>query len=342
MDKKRIAIIGAGWRTEFYMKIASQLDQFYQVSGVVVRDKDKYQDFARQWSVDLYSAIEEIPNYMALDFVIVSVSKTAARQVLATVKQTGLPILMETPAGVTKEGLEEIEAAFEAYPIQVAEQYHLQPHFISRIELIGQGYIGKVNHVYLSVCHSYHAISLIRRLLGVDCPDFTVSAFVKREKLNNLTMRHDVRSEESHVDHVVAHIDFGNKTAIYDFTVGQYFSPIRPSHVIVKGDNGEMTDNRVNYYRDDKFIVSQLNRYEMGIEGDLHPLALDYITCEGKVVFENPYKQIGFSDEEIAMALCLKKMAEYVQSGQSFYSLKEACYDALIGICIDEAVDQKK
>ena len=51
-------------------------------------------------------------------------------------------------------------------------------------------------------------------------------------------------------------------------------------------------------------------------------------SADGKVLYKNPFGKARLTDEEIAIATCLVKMAEYVESGKEFYSVKQAALDA--------------
>ena len=51
MEPVRFAIVGAGWRTEFFMRVAQALPDRFAVSGVLVRDPAKAEAFGQRWSV---------------------------------------------------------------------------------------------------------------------------------------------------------------------------------------------------------------------------------------------------------------------------------------------------
>lgn len=45
-------------------------------------------------------------------------------------------------------------------------------------------------------------------------------------------------------------LDFGEKSAIYDFDFEQYFSDIRSSRIIIRGSNGEIINNTCTYLKE--------------------------------------------------------------------------------------------
>ena len=45
----RYAIIGAGWRSEFYLRIASLCPDKFMVSGIYIRNEEKREIFANKY-----------------------------------------------------------------------------------------------------------------------------------------------------------------------------------------------------------------------------------------------------------------------------------------------------
>lgn len=41
MKKIRFGLIGSGWRAEFYIRIAKMLPEQFELTGVLIRDKEK-------------------------------------------------------------------------------------------------------------------------------------------------------------------------------------------------------------------------------------------------------------------------------------------------------------
>jgi hypothetical protein len=60
--------------------------------------------------------------------------------------------------------------------VQVAEQYLLMPAHAARLAAVRAGAIGSPTSVQVSSTHLYHAVSMIRGLLGVGFEPATVSA----------------------------------------------------------------------------------------------------------------------------------------------------------------------
>ncbi|WP_104178272.1 hypothetical protein [Cryobacterium sp. Y50] len=60
--------------------------------------------------------------------------------------------------------------------IQVAEQYHLEPMLSSQIAVARSGILGTVREASVSVCHDYHGMSVLRRMLGIGFENATITA----------------------------------------------------------------------------------------------------------------------------------------------------------------------
>ena len=121
--------------------------------------------------------------------------------------------------------------------------------------------------------------------------------------------------------------NYGDKSAVYDFDFEQYFSDIRSSRVVIRGTNGEIVNNTCTYLKDGIPHSFEIKRIAFGMEENLDGYSLLGITGDGKVLYTNPFKNIRFSDEDIAIATCLVKMKEYVENGVEFYSANEAFID---------------
>ena len=59
-------------------------------------------------------------------------------------------------------------------------------------------------------------------------------------------------------------------------------------------------------------------------------------------VYENPFRPARMFDDEIAVATCMQKMAEYVQGGPDFYSLAEAMQDRYLALLTVQSAKEGK
>jgi len=342
-DKKIVfGIIGSGWRTEFFLRIAKAMPERFHVAGIVTRSAERGIIIERTWNIRTYRSIDEMLEATPLDFVIVSVPWDVAPVMTRELVARNIPVLSETPPAPNLDGLKELYALIaQGAKIQVAEQYHLQPLHASRIALANSGKLGKISQVQLSSCHGYHGISLIRKLLGISYENATIRAVEFTTPLIEGRGRDGGPDQEKMVDskQVIAMLDFGGKIGIFDFTGDQYFSWIRAQRLLVRGCRGEITEKNVRYMKDYKTPIEfQLIRKNAGEDGNLEGLFLKGIQAGEEWIYENPTIPARLTDDEIAIASCLIKMDSYVHGGPSFYSLAEASQDHYLSMMMDEAV----
>lgn len=314
----RYAVIGAGWRSEFYLRIAALMPEKFEVSGIYIRNGQKRGEFQRKYKVKITESLEELLS-LDFDFAVSCVSKDQISEMLKILSEKDIPVLTETP--VSDKSL--------SGRIQVSEQFHLMPKNQALKKIIESGILGDITQVKLSCCHDYHAVSLIRFFLntGFEIPkikSFSLCDSVSRYNGRNgrLKTPQIVNSEEK-----IRIYQFKNKTAIYDFSYEQYFSDIRRSQIIIRGTNGEIIDNSCTYLKGNIPVTFDIKRNSSGQNENLDGFSLSSLTAEGNILYENPFKSARFSDEEIAIGTALCKMKEFTVSGKEFYSVKEAAFD---------------
>ncbi|CAM3230188.1 Gfo/Idh/MocA family oxidoreductase [Paenibacillus lupini] len=341
MNAIRFGIIGFGWRTEAYLRIASQLPHLFKAVGVVVRDQAKYEEAAAEWGLKLYQSPEELAEHC--DFLLTAVSKTSTPSLLKQLASIGKPIMAETPPAADEEGIKIISALIsEGAPIQIAEQYPLQPYHAARTALISSGAIGEVSHVQVSAGHGYHGVSLIRHWLSLPHSS-SCEIVARRFKFPIQEVPHRGRAVQGNLEtdqQDIAILTFQDgKSAVLDFAGSQYFSPLRHNRVLIRGSHGEIRDNEVTRSLGAvDYETITISRQQDGLEGSLAPLSLRELRAGSECLFRNPYYPASLSDEEIAIAEALSRMTTYVREGVSFYSLSEALIDVKLAMAIDEAI----
>ena len=78
------------------------------------------------------------------------------------------PVVTETPVGNTMDKLNRLWALHQqGAKIVYCEQYHRYPIIAAGLNAIQAGKIGEPSSMYISLCHDYHAASLIRKMLRV-------------------------------------------------------------------------------------------------------------------------------------------------------------------------------
>ena len=119
----------------------------------------------------------------------------------------------------------------------------------------------------------------------------------------------------------------------------QYFSYIRSNRMLVRGERGEITGDWVSYlksFNDPAYFT--LERRDAGHNGNLYGYYHMGIVGNGKWYYKNILAPARLTDDELAVAMCLYKMGQYVNGGESFYSVNEAAQDLYLDLMIQQAV----
>ena len=317
----KYAILGAGWRSEFYLRIAALMPDTFKVSGIYIRNKQKREEFSQKYNTPIFDTLEKLLE-TDYDFIVSCVNRDNINGMVKTLTEKGVPVLTETP--VTDGGLKG--------KAQVAEQFHFQPRNAAIKSVIDSGILGEITQVQLSCCHDYHAASLIRFFLGTGDEMPEGFSFTQSDTVTRYNSRGGLLKEPQTVtaDEKFAFLKFKSKTAVYDFNYEQYFSDIRRSRILIRGTNGEILNDECTYLKNGLPHSFEIKRNSYGANESLDGFTLVNITAECRVLYENPFKGSRLSDEEIAIATCLLNMKKYLETGEEFYSLKEAALDSKI------------
>lgn len=337
----KFSIIGGGWRSEFFLRIAKELPDLFEVTGMLVRKPERAEALRQAFGVKTYATLDEVLADRA-DFAVTSLSWESNPVFLKELAKRGVPALSETPPARTLEEMMELTDLVKAgAKIQVAEQYFLQPEHAARLAVVGSGKLGEVFQAQVSVCHGYHGISLIRKLLGIGFEPATISARKLPETVTGGPDRNGRPPKEERVDkqdQLIAHLDFGRSQAIFDFVGSMYHSYIRSHRVLVRGTRGEINLNRVRYLQDFQTPIDfEFKRVDMGHTGNLDGHFNMGILAGETWAYKNPFPYARLMDDEVAIAAMLQGMAEYVAGGPEIYPLAEACQDHYLSILMNES-----
>lgn len=312
----RFAVIGSGWRSLFYVRIAKALPDMFELTALLCRGQEKADRIQKEYGIHTTTSEDEIIASKP-DFVVSAVNKSSMSDVVRYWAAKGIPVLSETPAGLDIDTLKAIRQDVEkGARIQVAEQYFLYPSIKAIIDECKSGTIGEPVSLTISVMHDYHAASVIRRMLGTGLEDVAITGKTFSMKVTDTRTRYEVLTEgrvvEKEEKHLIMEYADG-KTAFYDFMSDQYRSPIRNRYINLRGTRGEII-NDVVYYLDKDNLAA----------------------CK-KLDITNPYGYAGLSEDEAAITGILLGMKEYVDTGKEVYPMDEALYDAYMGILMCEA-----
>ncbi|WP_438445352.1 Gfo/Idh/MocA family protein [Gorillibacterium sp. sgz5001074] len=337
------AIIGGGFRAEFFVRIAQAMPRRFHLCGVVLRDEEKGRAFEEKWGVPAYRTLAELLDRQRPAFVIVSVSRPASPGFLQELADRGIPALAETPPAPDLPGLLALHELTRAGArIQVAEQYQYQPQHAAQIALAHSGKLGRITQCCVSKSHGYHGISLMRKLLGAGFENARIRAARFHHPMVNGPGRSGPPAEDKliTVERDLAWLEFdGGQLGIFDFEKDQHRSWIRSNHVNVRGERGEIYDNRISWLEDHATPVHlELMRINKGEDGNMEGFHLQGILAGDKWVYRNPAVPARLSDDEIAVAVCMMKMADYAAGGPEFYGLPEASQDHYFYMLMEQAI----
>ncbi|MEV4639988.1 Gfo/Idh/MocA family oxidoreductase [Actinoplanes sp. NPDC049548] len=329
------AIVGAGWRAEMFWRLAADLDGL-DCAGAVVRTP-------RTLPVPAYESLTECVEQARPDFVVTAVPWDANPGIITEAVERGLPVLAETPPAPDADGLRALWAAVGGSGlVQVAEQYLLMPAHAARAEAVRQGLIGIPSQVQVSSTHMYHAVSLIRGLLGAGREPVTVRASRTTAPLVDPLTRDGWTDDPDPKRAVttIATMDFGDgRSGVYDFTDNQWHNQLRFRRLLVRGSHGELRDDEVVRLTAPRTVIrTPLVRRQTGYDLDLDGFDTDTITLGGEVLYRNPYQGRRWNDEEIAIATLLDATAAWVRgTAPAPYPLADGAQDHLIALAVEEA-----
>ncbi|WP_279339808.1 Gfo/Idh/MocA family protein [Sphaerisporangium perillae] len=339
----RFGLVGSGWRSEFFLRLARQLPERLSVSGVVTRTAERGAEVESRWGVPTFRSVGDLLAAERPEFVIPSVPWPVTPEVTKELVASGVPVLAETPPAADLDGLRDLWAAVGSSGlVQVAEQYLHMPGHAARLALVREGVIGEVTSVQMSSTHLYHAVSVIRHLLGAGFQDATVNARSFTAPLADPLSKDGWTGGATPKDMAttIATLEFPAGMGLYDFTDNQWWNPLRARRIVIRGSLGEIVDDRVVRLVDPSTPVeSHLIRRQTGIDLNLEGFDLDHISFDGRVVYRNEYQGARFSEDDLAVVSLLCRMTAWCRGdAPEPYSLADGCQDHLISLAIGESL----
>ena len=335
-------IVGGGWRSHLLLRLADAAPGRLNAAGVVTRTADAGEMVTARWGVPTYRTIDELLKAEDVDYVVAAVSWPAMPGVIRDLVAAGMAVLAETPPAPDLDRMRSLwgDVAGSGL-VQVAEQYLLMPGHAARHTVIQDGVIGQATSVEISSTHLYHAVSLIRGLLGVGMDDVVVNARDFRAPLvDPLTFDGwNLQAVPEPRTTTIATLDFGDRMGLYNFVENQWWNPLRTRRIVVRGSRGELVDNTVVRLVDPTSPVeSSLVYRRTGVDMNLEGSELVHVSFDGRVVYRNPWLGTRLSEDDIAVASMLEAEGAWVRGeGPEPYPLAQACQDHAIGLAIQES-----
>ncbi|MDU0288948.1 Gfo/Idh/MocA family protein [Saccharothrix longispora] len=334
------AIVGSGWRAEYFRRLATALGDPV-CAGVVSRGP-------KDLPVPVFTSLDECLARAKPDFVVTATPWQVTPGLVVELVERGVPVLAETPPAPDLDGLRRLWAAVGASGlVQVAEQYTRMPAHAARLALVRSGTIGDPTRADVSSTHQYHAVSLIRAYLGAGRGPVTVRATRSTAPLLDPIDRSGWIAEPrvAPATTTIATLSFeGGGLGVYDFTDNQWHNQLLTRRLLVRGTLGEVRDQEVVHLADDRTITrTPLVRRQTGYDLDLDGYDTDHISHGPTVLYRNPFQGQRWNDEEIAIATLLRDTARWVEdAGEPPYPLADGVHDHRVALAVEEAADHDR
>ncbi|HEV2636230.1 MAG TPA: Gfo/Idh/MocA family oxidoreductase [Actinocrinis sp.] len=335
-------VVGSGWRAEFFVRLAALLPEQLALVGAAVRRPESAEAVTAKWGVPAYLSPQELVGHRHPDFVITSLPWPVNPEVVAALAETGTRVLSETPPAPDADGLRRLWASAGGRGlVQVAEQYLLMPGHAARRALVEQGVIGTPTSVQVSSTHMYHAVSMIRGLLGAGFDPVEVRASRFAAPLVDPLTRAGWTDDDTpkQATTTLATLDFGGTSGLYDFTDNQWHNQLRLRRILIRGSHGEIADDDVVRLAGPRTILrSSMVRSQLGYDLNLDGYDTEHIVHNGEVVYRNPFLGLRLMDEEIAIATLLTATGAWARdAGPAPYPLAQACQDHLLALAVEDS-----
>jgi len=338
----RFAVIGSGWRSAFFLRMAAAAPDRLEVVGVLARRAQAREQLASTWGVPTVASVEELLRLQP-EFVAAAVTWEAMPEVTRELVAAGVKVLVETPPAPDLDGLRSLwHDVGSSGLVQVAEQYMLMPGHAARLEVVRRGVIGAPHAVQVGSTHLYHAVSMMRAFLGADAGTEAVVTARRFEApmVDPLTPAGWVENPEpSPRGTTIATIDFGeSRMGLYDFVDNQWWNPVLARRILVRGSLGEIADEVVRRLTVDGPITSPIVYRRTGIDLNLEGNDIVHASFDGEVVYRNPWVGTRLSEDDIAVASILEDTGRWARGdGPAPYPLADGCQDHAIGLAIGES-----
>ncbi|MCH5249214.1 MAG: Gfo/Idh/MocA family oxidoreductase [Lachnospiraceae bacterium] len=331
MERFRFIIVGSGWRSLFYVRVAKALSHRFEMCAILCRTQEKADRLATEYGINTTTSIEECVEIKP-DFVVVAVNKASISDVSKEWLERGFTVLCETPAALGIETLHELWALHEqGAKLAVAEQYMYYPDYYAVSQVLDKKLIGEPYSAVVSLAHEYHGASLIRHFLKEDMTPFKINGktftFPTVETMSRYEQFTDGRISDK--KRTVALFEFEDgKVGLYDFDSEQYRSPIRHNYLNIRGSRGEIKDDKIYFLNQDNLPETA------SIENFAHTTGMldmenSELSSDEKAIAEVMYGVAGYArDENEAIENII---------GTS-YSLKSALQDSYMAILLQQAI----
>ncbi len=343
MEKTKIVLVGFGYRARYFYRIAKYIDSEFEISAIVIRNKDKVSEVFEETNIFTTVDLEEALS-IDHDYVVLSVSKNNITGMLEVLFEKGEKVLCETPPATNVEELERLYELYKKYDakIQVAEQYPFWAIYSSYKKIIEIGYIGEPQMLKLSKAHGYHGAALIREFFNSGFKNVAITG----KSFELYVIRTSERSglyfdgQQKKITREVLTMEYEDgKVCLWDFTPELYFSHFLSQNIEITGYKGQIVDTTVKYLNDEFVPVCEnIVRYDRGVYQN-REWSHQNMTVGNVELYRTPFPNARLNDDELAIATCMRKMKDYVDSGTEFCKFEYSLQDTYVSILMNEALE---
>lgn len=305
MKPMKFVVIGSGWRSLFFARIARAYPEYFELSALLCRTREKAEALRLAHGIRTTVSEQECEDQHP-DFVVAAVNKEAICDVTIHWAAKGYPVLCETPAAMKR------------------------------------GYVGNPYAISLSMVHEYHAASLIRQYLGCGLEDMKLSGRRYVYPVMETDFRGGAITDGSVKERERVRITLeyeGGKQGFYDFSGVQYHSYIRSRHIQVQGERGELDDMVLRYVveEDGKYLPRETKLTLCETEDGK---GIASVRLGTEVLYQNPFGDVvGLPQDETAIASMMLDMRRFIEEGIPVYPLEEGLQDAYVRILMEQALE---
>jgi predicted dehydrogenase len=343
----RFGIVGRGWRADFYLRLTRQLPEHFACTGIVTRTAEARAALEREWGVPAFGDVPSLVAGTSPEVVVTSVAPSANASVLRSVVEQDVAVLAETPPGTDVEELRRLWAGVgTAELVQVAEQHPFLPAVVALRELVKRGVLGQPCAAQVSWTHGYHAMALLRCLLGMAASRSTVHASGAAPIIEGPD-----RAGRPAAPALLQ--PPATRRALLEAAAGSaclrlHRRPVVPPAASPPRRLAARQPRRGG--RDLRPLVRARTACPHAARSSADSSAstatwmgadLDTLSWAGQLLYRNPYRGARMSDEELAVATCLDRRRAAWRRGEAPapYPLADACQDQLLALAVDAAVE---
>jgi len=338
MTKTKVGLIGVGKRIKvFHHEILKKLE--FDLCGCTSKTEKSGKLFEKEYNINYFSSIEALIENTKPDFVVCAVPQEELRHVLERVVSCNVPALIETP--IADPEIVKISQKTDV-PICVLEQWPFLP-----IELFKQAVFesGIISRPFLvkndGRSFNYHAIAQLKSYLTPSLPISAYGLSIGLESPEFIDQGGNIKKDPELWD--IGNIRFANGTILtHEFSYHCKTAPFRPMQTLRSySDNGTIVTGKKGPLGDDYDILDF--KYLSGKETKVMNVTVErahkdsapskIFDKESGVVWENRFKDLDFSDQQVACAHLFSLMSDIVSNSaekKDLYSCELAYFDSLL------------